>query len=102
MKRDPVTPDMRERILDRDGACLMWKMDNDHQCRDIFGTPHAPNDRGRLTLEHVKSELMLGRRAPSDERHLVALCGAVNNRVPSKVEREAFRAYLARVNGAAA
>ena len=98
MTRDPVTPEMREFILERDQVCILWRMDNDHQCRDVFGTPHAPNDHARLTCEHVKTELRLGRRAPSDARHLLALCGAANDRVPSKVEREAFRAYLERVN----
>lgn len=99
MKRDRVTPEMREQILDRDGACLLWKMDNDHQCRDTFGNPHAPNDRGRLTLEHVHDGYgLMGRRAPSDARHLLALCGGSNTGVPSKADRAAFRAYLERVN----
>jgi hypothetical protein len=29
---------------------------------------------GRSTLDHVKSQLAMGVRAPSDEAHLVALC----------------------------
>jgi hypothetical protein len=29
---------------------------------------------GRLTLDHVRDEPMMGKRAPSDERHLVSLC----------------------------
>lgn len=97
---DRVTPEMREFILDRDGACLLWKMDSGHQCRDTWGEPHHPADRSRLTLEHVKTELRMGVRAPSDPRHLVALCGGANTSVPSKSDRQAFRAYLEIVNAA--
>lgn len=32
------------------------------------------NCRGRLTLDHVKDQPMMGRRAPSDPSHLVTLC----------------------------
>lgn len=97
MRRDPVTPALREAVLRRDGACLAWKMDPEHQCRDRFGWPHSPTDVDRLTLEHVKDHLRMGVRAPSDMAHLVALCGAANDAVPSKEMRAAFRAYLAEV-----
>lgn len=100
MRRDPVTPELREYVLRRDGSCLLWKMDPGHQCRDTFGNQHAPTDLDRLTIEHVKDQPRLGKRAPSDARHCLALCGGSNVSVPSKVQREAFRAYLARVNGA--
>ena len=92
---------MREAILRRDKECLGHKLDPDHVCRDGWGNPHSPYDLNRLSLEHVKTELRMGRRAPSDERHLVALCHSLNQRVPSKAEREAFRSYLAKVNDAA-
>lgn len=98
-RKDPVTPELRDFILNRDKECLAHKLDPEHVCRDTFGNPHSPYDLWRLSLEHVKSELRIGRRAPSDPRHLVALCYALNDRVPSKAEREAFRSYLARVNG---
>ena len=100
MTRDPVTPAVRDYVLRRDKACLLWAMDPDHQCRDIWGTPHDPRDLNRLTLEHVKDQPRMGRRAPSDARHMVALCGAANVGVPSKEQRAAFRSYLARVETA--
>jgi hypothetical protein len=39
----------------------------------------------------------MGKRAPSDERHLVAMCHSANVGVPSKEVRAAERAYLAEV-----
>ena len=101
-RKDPVTPELRDLILDRDGWCVLAKIDDTHQCRDTWGVPHHPADRSKLTLEHVKDSLRMGLRAPSDARHLVALCAGANTGVPSKAEREAFRAYLARVNEDAA
>lgn len=41
---------------------------------------------------------MMGRRAPSDRKHMVALCLDANVGVPSKAEREWMRQYLASVN----
>jgi hypothetical protein len=37
---------------------------------------HFPDDfcQGRLTLDHVKDQPMIGKRAPSDMAHLVTLC----------------------------
>jgi hypothetical protein len=96
MKRRPyrTEPELRRFVLTRDGACLLSKIEPDHQCRDLWGRPHASTDLDRLTLEHVKDASMMGRRAPSDAAHLVALCAASNFGVPSKSQRDAFRAYL--------
>lgn len=102
MRRDPVTPALRRQILDRDGECLAHKLDQDHVCRDMWGTPHSPYETWRLSLEHVKDQLRAGLRAPSDPRHLVALCYGLNGSVPSKAQRAGFRAYLVTVNEAAA
>ena len=89
-----ITRELRRAILTRDGACLLSKIEPDHACRDLWGNPHAPTDLDRLTLEHVKDASMMGRRAPSDAAHLVALCAAANFGVPSKSQRDAFRSYL--------
>lgn len=97
-RTDAVTPALRDFILDRDKVCVLARIDPDHMCRDQWGTPHNPADRSKLTLEHVKTELRMGVRAPSDRWHLIALCAGANVGVPSKVERQAFRAYLAKVN----
>lgn len=98
--KDPVTAELRAFVLDRDGWCVLAKLNPEHQCRDTWGTPHHPADKSRLTIEHVKTELRMGVRAPSDKDHLITLCYGANVGVPSKSEREAFRAYLARVNAA--
>ena len=98
-RRDPVSPEMHARILERDGWCVLSKIDSDHGCRDAWGVPHHPADRRLLTLEHVHDGYgLMGRRAPSDERHLIALCAGANIGVPSKAQRAEFREYLARVN----
>ena len=89
-----VTPILRRVVLLRDGMCTLARIDADHQCRDQWGNPHAIDDLDKLTLEHVKSASMMGRRAPSDAAHLVALCAAANIAVPSRVQRNAMREYL--------
>lgn len=70
------------RLAHRQAALALWNQ------------PHAPNDFDRLTLEHVKSDLRIGVRAPNDLEHLVALCGYANVNVPTKVQRAALREYL--------
>ena len=100
-RKDPVTADVRREVLARDRMCIAYRMDNEHRCRDQWGDAHSPFDVERLTLEHVKEHLTLGRRAPSDPAHLVALCGGTNVGVPSKAMREAFRQYLATLYPAA-
>jgi hypothetical protein len=95
---DRVTQDVAETVKLRDGQCVLARLDPMHHCRDQWGEPHSPYDLGRCTLEHVKTELRMGKRAPSDPAHLVTLCGYANiMRVPTKAQREMFRAYLASV-----
>ncbi len=67
MKRhkDPVTPELRMAVLERDRECVAWRLDpaiGDGDCR------------GRLTLDHVKDQPRMGVRAPSDMAHLVTVC----------------------------
>lgn len=64
MAKDPVTPDLYQSILRRDGRCVAPTVDPNQS-----GTCS-----GRLTLDHVKDQPMMGKRAPSDRRHLVTLC----------------------------
>ncbi len=60
---DPVTAELRVAVLDRDQGCVAVALGED------------PMDcRGRLTLDHVKDQPRMGKRAPSDARHLVAIC----------------------------
>ena len=100
--KDRVTPALRSTVLLRDGACVLFLLALErpgspspwHICRDVWGNEHSPYDLDKLTLEHVKDQPRMGRRAPSDPAHLVAMCYQGNVGVPSKKQREAIRAYL--------
>lgn len=62
-RKDPVTADVRLAVLERDRGCVAVTLGED------------PLDcRGPLTLDHVRDQPMMGKRAPSDERHLAAIC----------------------------
>ncbi len=63
MRADPVTPETAADVFLRDGSCIAPL---------LGGT--AMDCWGRATLEHVKDTLRMGKRAPSDMAHLVALC----------------------------
>ena len=97
-RRDPVSPELRLAVLERDRMCVLARFDDQHVCRDKWGTIHAWNDARFLTLEHVKDELRMGVRAASTLQTLVAMCYGGNVGVPSKAQREAIRAYLQEVN----
>lgn len=86
---------LRDAVLERDRRCVLFDLDPDHVCRDRWGQLHMPDARHLLTVEHVKSDLRMGRRAPDDMDHLVAMCWAGNVGVPSKEQRAKIRAYLA-------
>jgi hypothetical protein len=93
--REPVTPLVREAVFQRDKVCVLAIYDAAHQCYDVWGDAHRADDWGRLTLEHVKDKLRMGKRAPSDPAHLVVLCGYRNSiRSLTKVERSWVRSYL--------
>lgn len=94
---DPVTHTVRQEVMRRDGRCLMAVFEPLHVCRDAWGIPHAATATAKLTVEHVKSDLRMGVRAPSDMAHLTLLCWQANTGVPSKAFREFARDYLARV-----
>lgn len=71
---DKVTPAMHAAILARDKECVQHKLDPTHICRDRNGYPHSPDKLALLTLDHVHDMATMGKRAPSDRAHLVALC----------------------------
>lgn len=93
-----VPPALRSQVFARDQQCVLAKLDATHVCRDTWGQPHLSTRLDLLTIEHVKTELRMGVRAPNDLEHLLTLCAYSNVNVPSKAEREAFRAYLIEVN----
>lgn len=93
--RPPVDwDDLRRRVLDRDRVCFMYRLDPSHRCFDQWGRQHEPDDRSRLTLDHVKVKPRLGRKADDVADQLVAMCFRENDRPPSKATRIAERAYL--------
>jgi hypothetical protein len=85
---------MRWDVMHRDRMCVLAQLEQGHVCRDRYGNVHRPDDIQRLTVEHVKDELRMGKRASSDLSHLVAMCHASNVTVPSKAQRAAIREYL--------
>lgn len=87
---------LREFVFRRDRYCLAWLFDRDHECRDEFGMPHRPDDRSKLTLEHVP--MVHGPTDPrrDDERHTVAMCSSANVGGPSTELRIFCRGWLAK------
>lgn len=63
LTRDPVSEATRMLVMHRDRDCVAPRLD--------AGAGHC---EGRLTLDHVKDEPRLGKRAASDAAHLVTLC----------------------------
>lgn len=94
IKADPVTTEVRAFVLARDRGCVAEKLDRSHECRDQWGNPHRPGDLARLTLDHVKDAPRLGKRAPSDPAHLVAMCWGANVLGWASAHRPDERAYL--------
>jgi hypothetical protein len=91
---DPVTPDLRRRVLLRDKGCVAAALGFKHVCRDTWGNVHQPTDLDRLTLDHVNDHPMLGKRAPSDEQHLVSLCAFAHFAGWATSHRDVEREYL--------
>jgi hypothetical protein len=96
-QRDPVSHQLHAEVIFRDKECVAAKLGFTHECRNAFGQLHPSTATGQLTVEHVKDDLAMGRRAPSTRRTLVALCHSRNVAVPSRAMRTAFRDYLARI-----
>ena len=100
---DKVTPDLHGYILARDGQCVAATLDAPYPCRDEWGEPLDPRHLYALELDHVRDQPMMGKRAPSDKFHLVAMCPG-HHRLDgwATANRPALRAYLSRVEGRAA
>jgi hypothetical protein len=98
-EEDKVTADVRQHVLDRDRICFASRIDLSHQCRDRWGMPHRADDAAKLTMEHVLDHATMGKRAPSDAKHLLALCGAANNLGWASAHKDDEREYLRRVEG---
>jgi|ERR1035437_378273 hypothetical protein len=91
--KDPVTPELRQAVLERDRGCVARRLDS-----------LAGYCSGTLTLDHVKEEPRLGVRAPSDPAHLVTLCqghsevGMKSGHQWNTANRPLLRSYLAIVS----
>lgn len=64
-KNDPVTPQVRRAVLTRD----QWKC-----VAPVIDPSESGNCWGRLTLDHIKTDPRMSKRATSDPAHLVAIC----------------------------
>lgn len=89
-----MKPGVYEAVMERDGRCVLSFLEPGHECRTRFGTPHPADAVPLLTFEHVKPDLAMGIRKVDDARWAVALCGAANNRPPTKAQRALMREYL--------
>lgn len=83
-RSDSVSPALRLEVLERDGGCIAWRLGGSRlDCA------------GRLTLDHVKDQPRMGKRAPSDLQHLVTLCWHHHLDGWATSHRPDLRAYLA-------
>ena len=92
---DRVLPEDHAAVMRRDGRCVAALLDKSHVCKDRWAHEHAPTAMGRLTVEPVKDEPMLGNEAASDPWHMVVLChwgNAVEHW--GSANRELLHAYL--------
>ena len=64
-RRDPVSRDVALFVINRDQGCVAPRLGGS-----------SMDCGGRDTLDHVRDEPMMGKRAPSDIAHLVVLCEA--------------------------
>jgi len=88
-RSDPVTPDMYDLVLKRDKTCRA----------PVLDPSQSGNCWGGWTLDHVRDQPMMGKRAPSDAAHLVLLC--MNHHVWTHwatSHRPLLREYLRMVN----
>jgi len=108
----PITSLLRERVIRRD-AMAIWLASEDRLHHGVtfrrflasprpiclmrlFDLRKSAMCSGRTTLDHVKDQPMMGKKAPDDEWHLTALCLYHNSfEPPSKAFRTFQRAYLA-------
>ena len=64
-RRDPVLEATVRDVFARDGGCVAPRLGGS-----------SMDCAGRDTLDHVRDQPMMGKRAPSDAAHLVVVCEA--------------------------
>jgi hypothetical protein len=99
--KDPVTPELRAEVAERDGRCVLSKLDPTHTCRDTWGNQIDP--RGVFEIDHVMNS-GVGMRGPSVRSNLVRLCpwGHAEKTNNARRLRPYLVAYLESVEGKAA
>ena len=104
----PITDRLREKVMLRDRHAIweasksplsfvaFWARKKIFCMVDVLDPSDSVHCWGPSTLDHVKDDLMMGKKAPDDEYHLVTLCWYHNVlKPPSKRLRQEERAYLA-------
>ena len=86
-RKDPVTHEVALIVFQRDKGCVAVELGE-----------WASTCQGRLTLDHVREHPMMGKRAPSDAAHLVALCWHHHLNGWATSHRPLLREYLAAVS----
>ena len=87
--KDPVPHNLWLAVIKRDQGCIAPLV-------DPSGSGMCS---GRWTLDHVKSQPMMGKRAPSDLAHLVTLCERHHLQTGwATSHRPLLREYLRSVN----
>lgn len=114
LRRKPVRPwrrspadytDAAERayVVARDG-CTAAALGAPDRCRDTFGNLFDPRRRpDLLEVDHIRDEPMMGKRAPSDRRHMAAACPhhhRLGNPPWMTSNRDKVRSYLRTVERA--
>jgi hypothetical protein len=95
---DPVTPEVRDRVLLRDTGCVAQWLGFVHLCEDMEGNEIGQYARACMTLDHVQSGGgMMGKRAPSDPWHLVTLCAKAHLGGWATAHRAMLRSYISRM-----
>src|SRR5512135_2668860 len=101
-RSDPVTPGLAQAIFNRDHRAMLEAGINQRTtCIAPLVDPSLLGTCwGRSTLDHIKDQLRMGKRPPSDEAHLVTLCqghteaGASAGYQWNTAHRPQIRAYL--------
>lgn len=108
-----------EHVIERDARwCWYWSEDKVHHhvtfrewrashpvvcVVPILDPTNRSKCGGKQTVEHVKDQLMMGKKAPDDEFHLLACCMNHNSwNPPSKVLRQKMRTRLRELRAEAA
>jgi len=96
LRRSPLKRNARKADpVDRETYIAV--MLRDHGCIAVLLGADPAKCRGRLTLDHVKDQPRMGKRAPSDTSHLVAICEHHHLDGWATSHRPELRAYLSEV-----